>query len=54
MAGNVSELLADNKQYIGGDWSSIAYYLKLDTPTRTLEKPTSTVGFRYVIEVLEF
>lgn len=54
MAGNVSELLADNKQYIGGDWSSIAYYLKLNTPTRTLEKPTSTVGFRYVIEVLEF
>jgi formylglycine-generating enzyme len=54
MAGNVSELLADNKQYIGGDWSSIAYFLKLNTPTKTLEKPTSTVGFRYVIEVLEF
>ncbi|MDP2174754.1 MAG: SUMF1/EgtB/PvdO family nonheme iron enzyme [Bacteroidota bacterium] len=54
MAGNVSELLADNKQYIGGDWSSIAYYLKLNTPTRTLNKSLSTVGFRYVIEVLEF
>lgn len=54
MAGNVSELVADNKQYIGGDWSSIAYFLKLNTPTRTLEKPTSTVGFRYVIEILEF
>jgi formylglycine-generating enzyme len=53
MGGNVGELLSDN-QYIGGDWSNIAYYLRLNTPTRTLDKPKSTVGFRYVIEIIEF
>lgn len=54
MAGNVSELVAEKNQYIGGDWFSIAQFLRINNPTRTLEKPIATVGFRYVIEVLEF
>ena len=54
MAGNVSELLAEKNQYIGGDWSSIAYYLNLNTETRILDKPLPNVGFRYLIQVIEF
>ncbi len=54
MAGNVSELLAEKNQYIGGDWNSIAYYLNLNTEPRTSVKPLPNVGFRYLIQILEF
>ncbi len=54
MAGNVSELVAEENQYIGGDWFSIAQFLRINNPTRTLDKPLATVGFRYIIKIIEF
>jgi formylglycine-generating enzyme required for sulfatase activity len=52
MCGNVSEMVADNNYAYGGNWSSSGYNVRISSKIKSKAAPT--IGFRYVIEVMEW
>lgn len=54
LSGNVSELLYDSEYAIGGSWKTILPYLEInaDTSFRELAKSSSSIGFRYAVEIV--
>jgi formylglycine-generating enzyme len=56
MAGNVSEMLAQQGHAKGGNWNSYGYYLRIDAEDEFAGKqlnPSPLVGFRVFVEVVE-
>lgn len=56
MSGNVSELLLDSDKAIGGSWKTYLPALEIEANAKFREdaKPSSSVGFRYVVEIISF
>lgn len=56
MSGNVAEMVLDDSIVKGGSWSSSGHYMKINANDYGLNsnKPSSEVGFRYFIEVMEY
>jgi len=52
MCGNVSEMLSDCDYSFGGNWSSNGYDVAINSKIFT--QVSSTIGFRYVIEVVKW
>lgn len=52
MAGNVSEMIDTPGIAKGGSWYSTGYYLRIKSQEK-YEKPSSSLGFRVFMEVLE-
>lgn len=55
MGGNVSEWLDEDGVSFGGNWSSVAYYLRIDAPEELKREKlaNSKIGFRIIMEELE-
>lgn len=55
MCGNVAEWLAEPGKTKGGSWNDRPYYCRIDVPGKHDgdTSPRSTVGFRYVIEIVK-
>lgn len=56
MSGNVAEMVLNDTIVKGGSWSSSGYFLQIDKSDHGLNShiPSSLVGFRYFIEVIEY
>ena len=52
MCGNVSEMILDSDYSFGGNWSSNGYDVAINSKIYT--EASSTIGFRYVIEVVKW
>lgn len=55
MGGNVNEWLDEEGVSFGGNWSSVAYYLRIDAPEELKREKfaNSKIGFRIIMEELE-
>ncbi len=52
MAGNVAEMLDDPSLVKGGSWRDTEEYLKIDSQNTWNGEAKSTVGFRYVVDIV--
>ncbi len=52
LIGNVAEMIDEKGKTKGGSWDSFLEECKLDT-FQTFKEPDPTVGFRWVMEVIE-
>jgi len=55
MSGNVAEMIANKEQTMGGCWLDNAEAMKIASEGKfsNFYKPAPTIGFRYVMEVIE-
>jgi len=53
MAGNVSEMVAEDNISKGGSWNSTAFNLQIQE-RETYSGPNPQTGFRYLVEVIKF
>lgn len=55
MGGNVSEWLDEEGLSFGGNWASVAYYLRIDAPEELArnKSASSKIGFRIIMEEME-
>lgn len=51
-AGNVAEMVSDDNVAMGGSWRSSGYDIKVTSEMNAL-KPSSQIGFRYLVEVVK-
>ena len=54
-SGNVAEMLAEPGRTKGGSWASYGYYIRIDAEDEFagFTKPSSKIGFRYFMEIIE-
>jgi formylglycine-generating enzyme required for sulfatase activity len=55
LSGNVAEMIADKGKTMGGSWLDEAEAMKIESPGKfaTYNTPMPTIGFRYVMEIIE-